>query len=59
MTQKSLRDINFTVKNGVLNCIFKNLTSLEGCPTLKSVTKLNCNRNILTSLEGCPTLKSD
>ena len=37
-----------------LDCSGNNITSLEGCPTLKSLTKLYCSGNNLTSLEGCP-----
>ncbi len=56
MTQKCLLDIDFTVKNGFLDCRNQDLTSLKGCPD--DVTELNCSWNKLTSLETCPTLKS-
>ena len=50
---KSFEDIDFIIKNGVLDCNAMGLTSLEGCPS--SVTTLYCASNRLISLKGCPS----
>ncbi len=47
--KKSLKDIDFTVADGTLDCCDKQLTSLEGCS--ENVTKLICGNNQLTSFK--------
>nr|QBK87447.1 MAG: uncharacterized protein LCMAC201_03570 [Marseillevirus LCMAC201] len=50
--EKCLLDINFEVVDGKLNCSYRNLTSLKGCPN--SVTHLDCIDNKISSFKYIP-----
>lgn len=50
--------IKFNKVEGLFDCSYNLLTSLEGCQKIVGY-EIMCNNNLLTNLEGCPTECAD